>query len=156
MTEISKIGKCRLYKVLWIISAVLFTFCSCGGEAKPEISAESPRLSQTESIPTESEESKIPESETSAPISVPDATEQESKREEKAPWIEMLDLDSADYSTGSDDYNYHFWTDSCLMRYSNGVYYTETDHDQFFSESENQKTISPHPCKFLSVMNLTV
>lgn len=66
-------------------------------------------------------------------------SEHENNDNTKNQWIKILDLDSADYSTGSDEYNYNFWTDSCLMRYSNGVYYTETDHDQFFSESENQK-----------------
>ncbi len=134
----------KFYKVLWILSAALFTLCSCGGETELETSVESPRFSQTESIPTESEESKIPESETSAPISVPDTTEQESKREEKAPWTEILDLDSADIVRGSES-SWLFWTDSCLMRYSNGVYYTETDHDQFFSERENQKKDFPAP-----------
>lgn len=134
----------KFYKVLWILSAVLFTLCSCGGETALETSTESPRFSQTESIPTGSEESKIPEPETSAPISVPDTTEQESKREEKAPWIEILDLDSADIRRGSES-SWLFWTDSCLMRYSNGVYYTETDHDQFFSERKNQKNDFPAP-----------
>lgn len=132
MTEISEIGKCRLYKVLLIVSAALLTLCSCGSETKLETGTESPRFSQTESIPTESEESKISESETSALVPVPDTTEQESKGEEKAPWIEIFDLDSADIRRGSES-SWLFWTDSCLMRYSNGVYFTEPDHDLFYA-----------------------
>ncbi len=57
----------------------------------------------------------------------------------KESWLDFLDPESAAIQKVNGETAWRFWTDSCLMRYSNGVYYTETDHDQFFSESKNQK-----------------